>query len=92
MHVQLVGFEERIGQELGMGWAASIWRMYKCARAFTAYNYPIAASRTQQYSSRLCNQTFSYGALKVLLSGGTDNAADVTEMQYRFVATLIRLH
>ena len=41
-------------------------------------------------SSRLCKQSFSYGVLKVLLSGGTDNTADVTGIQYRFVAILIK--
>ena len=89
MHVQLVGFEKRIGQELGMGWAASIRRVNKCACASTAYNYQLLVHEGQQYSSRL---SFSYGALKVLLSGaGTDNVADVTGIQYRFVAALIKL-
>ena len=46
--------------------------------------------RHVRLESSFVTQSFSYGALKVLLSGGTDNAADVTEMQYRFVAIFKR--
>ena len=49
---------------------------------------PIHGSNTRVVR---CNQSSSYGALEVLLSGETYNTADVTEMQCRFVAILIKL-
>ena len=102
-----------------MGWAASIWRVNKCAYASTDYNLvscPACARLVRGWGlgTRLlttiyqlllhvlkrptkarvvfCKQSFTYGVLKVLLSGGTDNTADVTGIQYRFVAILIFLY